>query len=127
MMIDFSVIKKLNLPVGTFAIFGSGPMAVRGIRESHDIDLIVRTSVWNDLSARHEVIGENKNLIKIGNIEIWKDRVNLSDKIDEMIDNAEIINDLPFVKLSYLLEWKKFMNRDKDKKDIILIKQYLNN
>ena len=35
-------VKRLNLPKDKFAIFGSGPIAIRGLREARDIDLIVK-------------------------------------------------------------------------------------
>ncbi len=123
----FSDLNKLKLPKNKFAIFGSGPLAIRGIRESKDIDIIVKKEVWDELARKYRIEGEKKNLIKIDKIKVWKDWLNLSDKIDEMIDNADIIEGLPFVKLKYLLEWKKFMGRDKDIKDIKLIEDYLEN
>ena len=42
-------VKELNLPQNQYAIFGSGPLAIRGIRDSNDIDLIVKKKLWNKL------------------------------------------------------------------------------
>lgn len=64
-------------------------------------------------------------IMPIGNIEICQTWLNMTPKIDEMIDKAEIIDGLPFVGLEYVIEWKKFMGRDKDKKDLKLIDDYL--
>jgi hypothetical protein len=33
-------LKKLNLPNDKFAVFGSGPMAICGFYENHDIDIV---------------------------------------------------------------------------------------
>jgi hypothetical protein len=45
--------------------------------------------------------------------------------VEKMIKEADIIDGLPFVKLEYLIEWKKFFRREKDLKDIELIEEFL--
>jgi len=62
--------------------------------------------------------------LKIGNIEIYQDWPFLTDKIEEMIDSAEIIQGAPFVRLKYVLEWKRKFKRKKDLKDVQLIEKY---
>lgn len=39
-------LQSLKLSTEKFAIFGSGPIAVRGIRESEDLDIIVKQDLW---------------------------------------------------------------------------------
>jgi len=119
-------LKDLNLPEGKFGIFGSGPLAIRNIREPHDLDIIVRKDLWDVLAEKYpqQIEGQSK-FIKIGNIEIRHNWANLSNKIDEIIDSAEMIENFPFVRLNYVLEWKEYVNREKDKNDIKLIKEYL--
>lgn len=119
-------LKDLNLPKEKFAIFGSGPLAIRNIREAHDVDIIVKRDLWDILVEKYpqQIEGQSKT-IKIGNIEIRNDWVNLSDRIDEMIDSAQTIENFPFVGLNYVLEWKEYVKRDKDINDIKLIKEYL--
>ena len=36
----FFRLNKLNLPANEFAIFGSGPISVRGLRKAKDLDII---------------------------------------------------------------------------------------
>ncbi|MFH1522197.1 MAG: tRNA pseudouridine(55) synthase TruB [Patescibacteria group bacterium] len=119
-------LKALNLPKGRYALFGSTPLAIRNIRSNHDIDIIVKKDLWPNLIKKYpKRIKKQPICIKLDGIEIFKDWLNLSNKVEEMIDNAEIIDGLPFVKLNYLLEWKEYMDREKDKKDIKLVKKYL--
>jgi len=116
---------SLNLPAGKFAIFGSGPMAIRGIRESNDLDIIVKQDVWDSLVKKYPTsLHPNPTCLKIGNIEVYKDWLELSDRINEMIDSAETIANFPYVQLKYVVEWKKSFGREKDLKDIELIKKY---
>ena len=44
---------------------------------------------------------------------------------DDLINNAVIIGDVPFVQLDELLKWKKAAAREKDLKDIVLIEKFL--
>ncbi len=118
-------IDQLQLPIGQFTIWGSGPLAIRNLREAHDIDIIVKWNLWENLSKKYEVEGPKKNVIRIMDMEIFNDCLNITDKLDEIIDNSEIIEGYPFMPLSYVIEWKKYYNREKDHNDIALIKEYL--
>jgi hypothetical protein len=51
-------LKKLNLPPDEFAITSSGCLAVRGIREANDLDLVVSDKLFDDLSKRKNIIKE---------------------------------------------------------------------
>jgi len=116
-------VERLRLPKNQFAIFGSGPLSIRNLREANDIDLIVKEQLWDELSRKYSVMG--KRLIKIGETEIYKDWKPWFDDINFLIDSADIISGYRFVKLEYLLKWKKEMNREKDKIDIKIIQDFL--
>lgn len=121
-------LRVLNFPRGKYAFFGSGPLSVRGIKKTNDIDIIVKSDFWNDLKKEctHNIQQaplSKSHQISIGKIEIFSEWFNLP--INEMIDNAEIINDLPFVRLKYVIEYKKILKRKKDKEDLKLIQKYL--
>ena len=123
-------LKTLNLPADQYAIFGSGPLAIRNLRDANDIDIIVKQELWDIIAKQHnpqqkETPKGMSTSINIGNLEIYNTWLNLTPKINEMIDSAEIIDNLPFVKLEHVIEWKKFMGRDKDINDLKLIKEYL--
>lgn len=47
-----SKMKALNLPKGSYVVFGSGPLAVVGIREVNDIDLYVSTDLLSELKNK---------------------------------------------------------------------------
>ena len=118
-------LKELNLPSHHYLIWGSGPLAIRGLRMARDIDLIVTKSLWNELTKKYVPEGPKENKIKIRYIEIWKDLLNLTDRIDDIIADRDMLDGFPFMKLSYTLEWKKYWNSKKDPADIVLIEKYL--
>ncbi len=115
-------LKKLNLPVEEYAIFGSGPLAIRGIRDSADIDIIVKLKLWKKLAKKYPQ--ETERLIKINSIDICKNWLPWIKNTNELIDDAEIFERIRFVKLKHVLSWKKKYSRKKDKKDVQLIEQY---
>ena len=128
----FENLKKLKLPEGKYAIFGSGPMCVRGLRECRDLDVIITEDIFVEYSKKPEWKTQKYNTtfyLENEGIEIWKDWApdympNVWD-IERLIAAADIINDLPFVKLEEVLKWKKALRREKDLKDIKLIEDYL--
>lgn len=124
-MPNFKELERLNLPTYKFAVFGSGPMAVRGLRKLNDIDVIAKSDLWEELALKHGIDNKEKGLIKIGEIEIFKSWTKLDVFVDELIDIADLFNGIRFVKLKYVLEWKRNMGRPKDLEDIKLIEDYL--
>lgn len=127
----FKKVKDLYLPIGEYALFGSVPMGVRGLRECHDIDIIVTEKLWNEYRDKYgwslvKTQHENKysDGLRNNDIEMWKDWWPKWD-IKKLIQGAEIIDGLPFVKLEEVLKWKKHIAREKDLKDVKIIEKFL--
>ena len=116
----FDRLRQLNLPPRGYAVFGSGPLAIRGIIPlAHDLDVICREEVWNIVS-------------QIGRVDYLSDYdvsvVTMADgaltfgrqwgignfDIDELIATAEIIAALPFVRLEHVICYKKIRPSEKD-------------
>lgn len=116
-------LKYLHLPTDQFAIFGSGPLGIRQLRESKDLDLVVKPELWERLAKKYPTKKE-KNFITIGRIEIFRDWRPWFDDVNPLLDGADLIDGFRFVQLKYVLRLKKAMNREKDKKDIELIERY---
>ena len=120
--------RKLKLKDGDYAIYGSGPLAIRKIRDAKDLDVIVSDHLYQRLKAQHPKDPE-KERIKVGEIEIypfwaWEPQIT---GLKEIIERAELIQDLRFVRLDDLISCKKKMGRPKDFEDIKLIEDYLHN
>lgn len=120
---------QLNLPKDEYAIFGSGPLAVRGLVKANDLDILVTKKLFKILCNKHpQKVSEHPfGCLVLGNIEIGDNWQGDSKIVDEYIENAEIINGFPFVKLNYVLEWKEISEREKDKRQARIIMNYLAN
>lgn len=129
-MIDSLI--KLNLPLGKFAVFGSGPICIRGLRSWHDVDLIVTREFFdtlknNKLNWFFEISksGSEKLTSSDKSIEVWKDWQPGDWDVNHLIRDSEIINGIPFVRLEEVLRWKKLRNSPKDILDVQLIESFL--
>jgi hypothetical protein len=121
-------LRGLNLPKDKFAVFGSGTLAIRELRENKDLDVIVKRDLFEELSKKYPVVNVEKGgSIETGHMEIWANLEPWFSDIIPMIDDADIIEGIRFVKLKYVLAWKKMRNSDRDKEDIKLIESYLKN
>lgn len=126
----FDRVKSLNLPVSDFAIFGSGPLIVRGIiPASNDLDIICRGHAWETVKA----IGVLEYLSKydVTVVTMCGARLTFGTKwaigefdIDELIDGAEEIDGLPFVRLEHVTNYKEISKRPKDLRHIKALKAY---
>ena len=130
----FAAIKKLELPIGQYAITGSGALGIRNLREIGDIDIIVTAELWNVLAAKYGVTDETgvkKIVFPNGIVEALGECSFYTEKKDpdaptiaDRIANAEIIEDLPFESLEHVLYYKRKMGREKDVRDVLIIEEW---
>jgi len=125
-------VKSLNIPIGQYALFGSASLLVRGLREaSHDIDIVVKQDLYDEYETHKDWVVrfmrvDDPYLEWDGhNIEFWKTWGPGEWDIDSIIDNAEVIDGIPYVQLETVLKWKKLCGRPKDLKDVELIETHL--
>lgn len=127
-------LRELNLPLGQYAVIGSGTLAVRGIRESRDLDIVAQPSVFEELKRRG---GWKKKWFFRGMLTrrvIEKDGVEVFSNYhykkfrpltEDVIQTADIIQGFPFVSLDYFVAFKRELGREKDLRDIALVQEYL--
>lgn len=116
-------LRALKLPSNKFAVFGSGPLAIRGLRENRDLDVCVKADLFKELLKNYK--SKDGRSIVIGKIEIWGDWLPWFSDMNKLIDSADIIDGIRFVNFEYLLKFKKMRNSEKDKEDIRIIEDYL--
>ncbi len=120
----------MNWPEGSYVVFGSGPMAVAGIRESSDIDLLVSDELAKQLKAdgwqEIEKTPNDKPLVQ-GDFEAHKSWEFSSYKptLEHLLSTATVIDGVPFASLQEVRKWKTASARPKDLTDIKLIDNYL--
>lgn len=125
----FQKVKELALPKGKYVLFGSAPLGIRNLRECGDIDIVVTQDIWDEYKARPEwQLGKthhgNPYLLN-ARIELLKDWKPGVWDIKRLIEEAEIIDGLPFVTLEYVVKWKRLSGREKDMRDIAIVENFL--
>ena len=118
------VIKKVNeLPWDRrdFWVVTGAAMVLYGIREeTHDIDLGCTSALADRLEAEGNLCDrkpDGSRAFRIGgDVEVFENWLN---------DTVEQIEGIPVVSLSGLVEMKRRLGREKDLRDIRLIREYL--
>ena len=105
-------LNALNIQKEDYVIFGSGPMAIKGLLEPADLDVVVRENVYKKMFG-------NKEPIRIGNIELSYTWPNLD--VEVLFDNVEWHDGYPFAPIDMVRHYKKQMNRQKDIEDLNLL------
>jgi len=123
--------RELNLKVGEYALCGSVPLAAHGIRDANDIDMVVLPEVYEGLKKKGWKVktfpgGERVGLTK-DVFEAFKDwnYGSYNPPVAELINGADIIDGIPIVKLGEVLKWKRVFNREKDRRDVALIEEFM--
>ncbi len=126
----FGKLRALELPQRDYAVFGSGPLAVRGlIEEARDLDVVARRTAWTKAQGLGPVQsapgGDPVVRLEGGTIEIFGGWLGWD--IEAIIDGAEIIDGLPFARLEDVLAFKLHYGRPKDLAHARLISEHLHN
>ncbi|HEX6447492.1 MAG TPA: hypothetical protein VF053_20520 [Streptosporangiales bacterium] len=120
-------VRGLDLPPGQYAVFGSGPIVVRGLREGADIDLLVTPELYARLRDTPEwtprLRSDGGETLARADFDVM-DRLEFPGYVGDvpaMIADAERIDGVPFVRLPELRRFKAALNRPKDHVDLDLI------
>jgi hypothetical protein len=126
-----SKIKNLNLPDGQYMICGSAILEILKIRSAQDVDILVSPELFEELVEKHNWKFHSKFNTTIENpdhiagakksLDFMKENFTL----DQIIDTAYWHDGIPFMNLEMLIEAKTQLGREKDFKDIELIKNFL--
>lgn len=116
----------LDLPRGDWALFGSGPLLLRGwIDDIGDIDVLSRGAAWEKaktLGILGRLAEDGNPFVQIGEgVTIGCTWPYGDFGIDEMIDTAEMIEGVPCVRLEHIIAYKRLFDRPKDRAHLEII------
>ena len=124
-------VKKFKLPISKYTVVGGGALTARGLRETSDIDLILTEDLYEQLKGE----GWEEKEKRPGHFHICKDNAEAAKNFlhidgcklnsEDIIKNSDMIEGIPVMTLDDLIELKQTMGREKDLKDIQLIKEHL--
>ena len=123
-------VKALGLPEGAFVVVGSGVMDAMGIRKAVDIDIVVATDVFESLRQRGWQVDDSDSVhptIRRDEFEVstaWRSPWGAM-TVSDLQDDIVVIDEVAFVGLRLLLDWKRAAGRAKDIRDATLIESHL--
>ena len=118
---------ELDLPDGDWALFGSGPLYLRGwIDEIGDVDVLSRGAAWQRAEALGvpQVLEEDGNIISVIGEGVTVGSTWPYGDIDLMIDTAEKIEGIPCVRLEHIVAYMEQFDRPKDRVRLAVIEAH---
>jgi len=123
-------IKSLNFPKNEYVVGSGAAMAVRGIRETRDIDMVVlpilfetcKHNGWKIKTFPNGVEGLYKDIFELFVIVKHGD---YNPSFEYLVQQSDEIDGILFLKLTEVLKFKQAYGREKDLRDIELIQQHL--
>lgn len=129
----FEEIKKLNFPPDHFIVVGSGIMAVKGIRDAYDLDIVVSQELFDKCKSegwelkpwtRSGRIGKDWLKGDIADLMIESQLGDEDYNLEKLKEEGELINGIWFLSLDQLIKFKRNYGRPKDFDDIALMEKY---
>jgi hypothetical protein len=124
-------LRSLRLDPADFVVFGSAPLLAHGLRQQiSDLDVVARGRAWRrarQLGQRLVRGGGHSEMVQIdgGLIEISAAWITPRWSADELIDQAEVIDDIRYARLDQVLAYKRLLRRPKDLLDIARLEALL--
>lgn len=123
-------VKSLGLPDNSYVLLGSCPLALAGIRETGDIDMLVSNDAFEILLGEGWQEAEGRRGDRILTHDVFDAHTtwefdSFEQTLEQLLSTAAIIDGVPFASLEDTLLWKAAAGRPKDLADIKLINSYL--
>ncbi|WP_329398956.1 hypothetical protein [Streptomyces melanogenes] len=124
-------LRSLQLPSADYVVAGSGPLLAYGIRaDIRDLDIVARGTAWKRviaLAAPTPAPSGHGRMVLLfdGAIEVFDCWLPGTKGPDGLIDEAELIEGIPFCPLKEVLDWKRRSDRRKDREDVKLIRGFV--
>ena len=121
------------MPNDQFVVVGSGPLSLKNIRESKDLDLIVTSLLWAELAKKYPMA---VNAFGVERLDLGND-IEVLNPVQSLFGNSEVVpfdevfekvdtsDGIKFLNLAHLRAVKLKIGRKKDLEDIALIDTYL--
>lgn len=121
-------LRQLDLPEGHWALFGSGPLLLRGwIQRVNDLDVITRGPAWDHARTlgRQVPLADGNSIVEVGDgITVGSSWAFGDFNIDSLIETAEMIEAIPCVRLEHIIEYKRIADRPRDRQHLAVIEDH---
>ncbi|HZE87628.1 MAG TPA: hypothetical protein VE090_05510, partial [Methylomirabilota bacterium] len=121
--------KSLNLPKGSYIVYGSAPFVIHGIREVNDIDMYVTKEIFEDLKKKgwkkvYKGLKDEPLTYDIFEAHDTWEFSPYSPTLPDLLSRATEVEGITFASLIDVKKWKQGSGRPKDIVDLKLIDDY---
>ena len=125
-----SKVKSLNLPKGSYIVYGSGPLAAVGIREANDIDMLVSSHLYKQLKEsgwKKRLQGPKDEPLVFDVFEAHEnwDFSEYSPTLEDLLSRSFEVDGVPFASIKDVRKWKSTHSHPKASQDLALMDAYL--
>ena len=121
-------VKTLAVPLDEVVVIGSGLLDALGLRESHDVDLVVSRRLFADLklSGSYTCLTKHgEEVLEKDDVEIWQSWGHLADEqFDGLKRTGIAISGVTFCSANMIIRHKEARGSEKDLRDIALLSSY---
>jgi len=123
-------IKSLKFPKNEYIVGSGAAMAVRGIRKTRDIDMVVSPILFETCKHNDWKIKTFPNGVECLHKDVFELFVSVkhgdyNPSFEYLVQQSDEIDGILFLKLTEVLKFKQAYGREKDLRDIELIQQHL--
>lgn len=120
--------KRLAIDSDAYVMIGGGVLEARGLRQTHDIDLVVSEVVYKqyrDEKAWKEYVQDNgKRILSRHGYNIMRSWMGYN--LSKLAPKADVIDGVPCMDVEQLIRAKLRLGRTKDIDDVALLRNYKN-
>lgn len=116
---------KFGVPKEDIVVVGGGLLDALGLRESHDLDVMVRPEVFDALKKSGDYdtgISGDDEYCRKDEVEVWGTWY--GETFDEVANGAVVHDGVRYLSPEKIIEFKQAKARPKDLADIELLKEY---
>jgi hypothetical protein len=119
------MVKRLDIPVGSYVVIGGGVLEALHLRETNDVDLVVTDAIYKMFKKRgwkEYIHDDGKRVLSHHGYQLMRTWMGRSFR--QLRTNAFKVSDVTFMNLDELERCKKQLGRPKDLDDVRLIHKY---
>jgi hypothetical protein len=124
-----SELKDLHLPAGEYVLVGGAALAVRGLRETRSLDVLLTDRLWGELQKQYKLGGDGGWLVLSQRVDGYREASFPTapglPSARKRIEAADVIGGIPYLSREHLLTMKITQGRSKDLADAKLIRGVL--
>lgn len=122
-------LNELKIPRNKVLLAGSAVLTLYGLRNNKDLDVTIPKNIFDkfrkDKRLKYSTTPTGNEILSYKNVDLHHDNWPFKNSVEDELKRSLVVDGYHFYTLERLIEWKKIVNRQKDKDDIKVIKDFM--